>query len=765
MKRIFGKKIVALSLSALSLFGTIGLTSCSSEEGTTKLDTIAFDKSSADIKVGETNKISFKTSIASKEDLGFSLEDETIAHITLNENFLEVKGLKSGHTILNLFSKKDESVSAKIFINVFSDSTTEYILDVDTTNVKKTYFVGDELDLSNIEVKAYKYVNGIKQDDDFFYVEHYDSNLSNGDTLDTLGTQKITISNNYFGEVSFDVEVKNYITKTELTVDVSNVQRVFKKGEYFSLSGLKVYETSTTISLDKEGKKVEATKKEEISDYKSNIEKQTILENLGYKKVVISKGDASVDYSILITKEDTRLNDTAKNFYNTSNIGIKISSTIQNENSSFGFSKFISYKPYYFVETEYDKNSRTDESNASIKNEKCGLKDKNKNLVSAEIKDDKLINAQLIKKNVKTSETYWDYINYYNLGQFKDLTINNFPTITLNEDYGYYYQEVIPTKGDDNYETSLNSLPLLKGAFKLAGISKSYYKYVDSYELSAIDNKIQIKVNLDNYGYFKIETIDQKDNVDNELIKSNLGKAEFTFSSTVNSTMLDIKKAIQVNNYSLVSTNFTYYFTDNYCYFEYNPMFILYGISSYGIAKIKADNKLGLKEGIYSFTLNSTNLDEANLNSDSVTMMELPSLGVGLSYIDNWDQAIYQSSLIKTSSKLPITLCSSAFKNMLNNDELLATFSEIKGTNKFMKSSSADCGELIMTYIAGKTGDTRTEMENNGYIKAGIFPQYENDKINNLYLYALDENLMGYGVNLKTVGQVKIKAVEDYFKF
>ena len=31
MKRIFGKKIVALSLSALSLFGTIGLTSCSSE--------------------------------------------------------------------------------------------------------------------------------------------------------------------------------------------------------------------------------------------------------------------------------------------------------------------------------------------------------------------------------------------------------------------------------------------------------------------------------------------------------------------------------------------------------------------------------------------------------------------------------------------------------------------------------------------------------------------------------------------------------------
>lgn len=765
MKRIIGKKIVALSLSTLSLFGTIGLTSCSSEEETMKLDTIAFNESSVDIKVGETNKISFKTSIVSKEDLDFSLEDETIAEITLDDNFLEVKGLKSGHTILNLFSKKNESVSAKIFINVFSDSTTEYKLDVDTTSVKKTYFIGDELDLSNIEVKAYKYVNGIKQDDDFFYVEHYDSNLSNGDTLDTLGTQKITISNSYFGEVSFDVEVKNYITKTELTADVSNVQRVFKKGEYFSLSGLKVYETSTTIALDKEGKKVETTKKEEISDYKSSIEKQTILENLGYKKVVISKGDASVEYSILITKEDTRLNETAKNFYNTSNIGIKISSTIQNENSSFGFSKFISYKPYCFVETEYDKKSRTDESNSSIKSEKCGLKDKNKNLVSAEIKDDKLVNAELIKKNVKTSETYRDYINYYNLGQFKDLTINNFPTITLNEDYGYYYQEVIPTKGDDNYETSLNSLPLLKGAFKLAGISKNYYKYVDSYELSAIDNKIQIKVNLDNYGYFKIETIDQKDNVDNELIKSNLGKAEFTFSSTVNSTMLDIKKAIQANNYSLVSKNFTYYFTDNYCYFEYNPMFILYGISSYGIAKIKADNKLGLKEGIYSFTLNSTNLDEANLNSDSVTMMELPSLGAGLSYIDNWDQAIYQSSLIKTSSKLPITLCSSAFKNMLNNDELLATFSEIKGTNKFMKSSNADCGDLIMTYIAGKTGDTRTEMENNGYIKTGIFPQYENDKINNLYLYALDENLMGYGVNLKTVGQVKIKAVEDYFKF
>ena len=101
-------------------------------------------------------------------------------------------------------------------------------IELNTTNVKKDYIVGEKLDLAGLVVNA-KYNNN-----NSVPVLDYTTDPANGTTLNNAGPVTITVT--YKNQTAtFSVVVKSV---TGLTIDTSNVKKTYNEGDELDLTGL-----------------------------------------------------------------------------------------------------------------------------------------------------------------------------------------------------------------------------------------------------------------------------------------------------------------------------------------------------------------------------------------------------------------------------------------------------------------------------------------------------------------------------------------------
>ena len=746
------KKVpTVLSIFAL-LLGAGIITSCSSNNS--QIDnnssaSVKFEDESVTLKVGDIVEITPSLSTnASLSDFDVILSNQNITYEINGETIL-ITGVSDGLTTLTLRAKDQGAFEDSILIVVApsDSSTSDYVLEADTSKVQTEFLLNDTFTTDNLKVYAYKYEDGVKDERLRLVVNDYSIEVEGGRVLDALGERKVTITSSVFGTCSYNITVGESVRDEYITIDTSGASTSFTQGDYFSSNGLVVTVHSEITSLDETGNKITTSESSVVSNYTTNYGINYRLSNCGIFTVEVNYGKCEpVSYQISVSRSDSTIRDTVSTFVNTRDMSVEVNTTIPNDDSFFGSAFNLNFKPNYVLKTEYEKLSSTKVDKETISKESGVLLNKNRDVISYVIENDNVVLDQLIKDRVTS---YWDYLQYSEISSFKEFAIKDFPQISMSDDIGYYYEEVIPEEGSDNYQTSLSSYPIVQTAFKISDTSTSLFRFVDYYELIADGLTIEIKVHVNGYGEISIKTIEHGTNVDDERVLEAVTNQDFEISSEISNEALLFKDSIQKNNYSITSTLGTTYFHDKYYYVNYtNPLAILAGLYSQGYVAVKDSENNFEGDGIYNFRAN----EDADLIVSSIRDEEVT--------------AVYQdTSTIKYSDMFTdfiSSYISTAFKELLSDDTLLATFEEI-GTTGIYMSKNADVSEMYLDHFVGSSGDNRDTAENNGYIFGAFQLEMAGNTVSSITLLLLNSEFYGYVQNLENIGQVHIAAIEEYF--
>ena len=155
------KKIILFLVMMLSLV-LIGCTSNTQEK-------INFDKTSIEIKVGETYKLEIK------EDVSLKAVDETIVKVKSEEK--EIEGLSKGETTLEIILKSNEDVKIEVKVIVLEKEKTEYTisyeLDGGSCDELITSFKdGDKITLPTPQKEGYDFVGWFEKDVEVTTIEN-----------------------------------------------------------------------------------------------------------------------------------------------------------------------------------------------------------------------------------------------------------------------------------------------------------------------------------------------------------------------------------------------------------------------------------------------------------------------------------------------------------------------------------------------------------------------------------------------------------------
>lgn len=746
------KKVpTVLSIFAL-LLGAGIITSCSSNNS--QIDnnssaSVKFEDESVTLKVGDIVEITPSLSTnASLSDFDVILSNQNITYEINGETIL-ITGVSDGLTTLTLRAKDQGAFEDSILIVVApsDSSTSDYVLEADISKVQTEFLLNDTFTTDNLKVYAYKYEDGVKDESIRLVVNDYSIEVEGGRVLDALGERKVTITSSVFGTCSYNITVGESVRDEYITIDTSGASTSFNQGDYFSSNGLVVTVHSEITSLDETGNKITTSESSVVSNYTTNYGINYRLSNCGIFTVEVNYGKCEpVSYQISVSRSDSTIRDTVSTFVNTRDMSVEVNTTIPNDDSFFGSAFNLNFKPNYVLKTEYEKLSSTKVDKETISKESGVLLNKNRDVISYVIENDNVVLDQLIKDRVTS---YWDYLQYSEISSFKEFAIKDFPQISMSDDIGYYYEEVIPEEGSDNYQTSLSSYPIVQTAFKISDTSTSLFRFVDYYELIADELTIEIKVHVNGYGEISIKTIEHGTNVDDERVLEAVTNQDFEISSEISNEALLFKDSIQGNNYSITSTLGTTYFHDKYYYVNYtNPLAILAGLYSQGYVAVKDSENNFEGDGIYNFRAN----EDADLIVSSIRDEEVT--------------AVYQdTSTIKYSDMFTdfiSSYISTAFKELLSDDTLLATFEEI-GTTGIYMSKNADVSEMYLDHFVGSSGDNRDTAENNGSIFGAFQLEMAGNTVSSITLLLLNSEFYGYVQNLENIGQVHIAAIEEYF--
>lgn len=749
----FKRKKVPTVLSIFALLLGAGIiTSCSSSNSqidNNSLASVKFEDESVTLKVGDIVEITpFLSTNASLSDFNVILSNQNITYEINGETIL-ITGVSDGLTTLTLRAKDQGAFEDSILIVVApsDSSTSDYVLEADTSKVQTEFLLNDTFTTDNLKVYAYKCEDGVKDESTRLVVNDYSIEVEGGRVLDALGERKVTITSSVFGTCSYNITVGESVRDEYITIDTSGASTSFNQGDYFSSNGLVVTVHSEITSLDETGNKITTSESSVVSNYTTNYGINYRLSNCGIFTVEVSYGKCEpVSYQISVSRSDSTIRDTVSTFVNTRDMSVEVNTTIPNDDSFFGSAFNLNFKPNYVLKTEYEKLSSTKVDKETISKESGVLLNKNRDVISYVIENDNVVLDQLIKDRVTS---YWDYLQYSEISSFKEFAIKDFPQISMSDDIGYYYEEVIPKEGSDNYQTSLSSYPIVQTAFKISDTSTSLFRFVDYYELIADGLTIEIKVHVNGYGEISIKTIEHGTNVDDERVLEAVTNQDFEISSEISNEASLFKDSIQGNNYSITSTLGTTYFHDKYYYVNYtNPLAILAGLYSQGYVAVKDSENNFEGDGIYNFRAN----EDADLIVSSIRDEEVT--------------AIYQdTSTIKYSDMFTdfiSSYISTAFKELLSDDTLLATFEEI-GTTGIYMSKNADVSEIYLDHFVGSSGDNRDTAENNGYIFGAFQLEMAGNTVSSITLLLLNSEFYGYVQNLENIGQVHIAAIEEYF--
>lgn len=782
----FFRKKPLKSLALIAIFATMGLASCGggssdsnppsdSGEVTTSSDEqkevkyLEFADSLVTAKVDEESLISFSTN-CDIGDLKVEMTTSSDFEHRLTAEGVYVTFHSVGTGILTVSSSMD-GVACSTYISVVEDSSqeVEYRLVLDASGVKNEYLLGENFDPSNLKVSAEKYVDGVKQDG-IIYDGNYTLSLTEDDAFEELGIHTITVTSAYFGSASFDVEVKQSISSTELQLDTSAMGRsvrYFTKGSVFSRSGLKAtLITNTRSRASLEDEVVYSSSSTEVTDFTTSIAPNTVLDSNGWIDVVVTSGDASASYEIIVYEDDDTFKDVAFDYVNTKNIGVEVFSNVPFAGYELGFNRSITFKNQYYLVKDYAKSSLDDDSKETVSSSYGVLKDGNSRLVKYSLSESVLTATHLLKSGLTRSQSYWDYSAYLDVSTFKSFNVSDFPIMRTSDEGPIAYQKVVPFEYNDDYATSMSYYPLVESAFKVAGIDNYYFRFVDAYEVDARDEKISIKVYFDEYGYVEVSTILQEDNADNAAAVAGLTDTSFTFSSEVPADILSVKAAVNRNNYvrTISSSYGSYYFNENYIVYGYNPLnanLILSGIQPFGLVKVK-DSSKGFADGIYrvygtasgptSFSLTTTEgYEPAIVYEDTAS----------LSYTDEF--AAYASAYTTSYQNtfgIPTTYLSTILNGFFNDDTLMASMEPAAGTSNFYVATNIDASLEIMKVISVSS----SSMEEAGYVNGAMVPSFDDaGDLETLYVYATDKNLYGYGCSYSNFGEVNFAEIDDYF--
>ena len=746
------KKVpTVLSIFALLLGGGI-ITSCSSNNSqidNNSLASVKFEDESVTVRVGDIIDITpFLSADASLSDFDVILSNQNITY-EINGETISITGVSDGLTTLTLRAKDQGAFEDSILIVVApSDSSmTDYVLEADTSKAKTEFLLNDTFTTDDLKVYAYKYEDGLKDENTRLVVNDYSIEVEGGTVLDTLGERKVTITSDVFGTCSYAITVGESVRDEYITIDTSGASTSFNQGDYFSSNGLVVTVHSEITSLDETGNKITSSESSVVSNYTTNYGINYRLSNCGIFNVDVSYGKCEpVSYQISVSRSDSTIRDTVSTFVNTRDMSVEVNTTIPNDDSFFGSAFNLNFKPNYVLKTEYEKVSSTEVNKETVNKESGVLLDKNRDVISYVIENDNVVLDQLIKDRVTS---YWDYLQYSDISSFKEFAVKDFPQISMSDESGYYYEAVNPEEGSDNYQTSLSSYPIVQTAFKISDTSTSLFRFVDYYELIADGLTIEIKVHVNGYGEISIKTIEHGTNVDDERVLEAVTNQDFEISSEISSEASLFKDSIQENNYSITSTLGTTYFHDKYYYVTYtNPLAILAGLYSQGYVAVKDSENNFEGDGIYNFRANEdSDLIVSSIRDEEVTPIYQDTSTI--KYSDMFTDFI--SSYIST-----------AFKELFSDNTLLATFEEI-GTTGIYMSKNADVSEMYLDHFVGSSGDNRDTAESNGYIFGAFQLEMAGNTVSSITLLLLNSEFYGYVQNLENIGQVHIAAIEEYF--
>ena len=186
------KKVpTVLSIFAL-LLGAGIITSCSSNNSqidNNSLASVKFEDESVTLKVGDIVEITpFLSTNASLSDFDVILSNQNITY-EINGETISITGVSDGLTTLTLRAKDQGAFEDSILIVVApsDSSTSDYVLEADTSKVQTEFLLNDTFNTDNLKVYAYKYEDGVKDESTRLVVNDYSVEVEGGRVLDALG--------------------------------------------------------------------------------------------------------------------------------------------------------------------------------------------------------------------------------------------------------------------------------------------------------------------------------------------------------------------------------------------------------------------------------------------------------------------------------------------------------------------------------------------------------------------------------------------------
>lgn len=215
--------------SILTLGVPIGCSPSGGEETNYSSVRISFDTINIELSLNSVQTIVPFIEGAKLDDFEVSASSDAV-EVSLGDGGVIVRAKKEGQAVVSLKHKKANIGDSFLVYVLRGQDLAGYELEINLDNTKTKYLLNETFDLSGLEIYAYQTHEGTKDENSKIYVSNYEVEVEGGTNLNSLGTRKVRIKTDLFGETSFDIEVVNEIKESSLSLNTQNAPTKFKKG-------------------------------------------------------------------------------------------------------------------------------------------------------------------------------------------------------------------------------------------------------------------------------------------------------------------------------------------------------------------------------------------------------------------------------------------------------------------------------------------------------------------------------------------------------
>ena len=194
----------------------------------------------------------------------------------------------SSNTSTSSSSSSSSASSSSSSSSSVAPTPTIVGISINTDNVKKSYNINENLDLTGLVVTA-KY-----SDNNTKVVTDYTTNPANGTKFDTVGDKTVTVTYQGLSE-TFTVNVVRQLEG--ITLNTDNVKKYYHYGDALDLTGLVVtanYSDNTS---------------EVVTDYTTNFANGAVLNEMFSATIVVTYGHLTSEFSVEVDYGDLMFNE------------------------------------------------------------------------------------------------------------------------------------------------------------------------------------------------------------------------------------------------------------------------------------------------------------------------------------------------------------------------------------------------------------------------------------------------------------------------